>query len=34
MSGLDDIKEVAGMSSADTEFYYLARCETYAFTRG
>lgn len=32
MSGLDDFKEAAGKSMADTEFYYLAHGETYTFT--
>jgi L-ascorbate metabolism protein UlaG (beta-lactamase superfamily) len=32
MSGLDDFKDAAGKSSANTEFYYLAHGETYQFT--
>jgi L-ascorbate metabolism protein UlaG (beta-lactamase superfamily) len=32
MSGLDDFKEAAGKSTADTQFYYLAHGETYTFT--
>ena len=32
MSGLDDFKDAARKSSADTELYYLAHGETYRFT--
>jgi L-ascorbate metabolism protein UlaG (beta-lactamase superfamily) len=32
MSGLDDFKEAAEKSSAETEFLYLAHGETYTFT--
>lgn len=31
MSGLDDFKEAAEKSSADTEFHYLSQGETYGF---